>query len=435
MIRFLPKTKILQKAALSAGVAFFLLYGGGTLMPLAVPAAQAAHLEDGALDDSNHMNSLIHERIRFRWLASWMKMTEQFTANMMHQMLIIGMFFDAKHQLETQRLMQSLVNRAHKDYHPGDQMCRFGTNVRSLAAVEERSRVNAHIVSTILLNRESLAHGTAARDGHGGDKKARIAQFKRTYCDINDNNGRLHAFCTLSESNDGENYQRGAPDERTNKDINFIQNVGNRYTLDIDFTDTELTDDETDILALARNLYAHDIFTRIPSNRLDLMVNRDNYQDVRSVIALRGLARNSFGHIVGQRARGSEVVAPFIRAVVEEMGVPAAELDLFLGEHPSYFAQMEVITRKMYQNPSFYANLYDKPANVARTGAALQAIKLMQDRDRFEGALRREMLLSGLLELRLRALQDGLINELTNTQEFEAAPLPANDPAPGAANN
>lgn len=419
MIRHINIAGALKKTLLAAGTGLCLLLAAGA-MPPALHKAQAAHVEDGALDDSTHMNQLIYERIRYRWVASWMLMTQQFTATMMHQMLIIGMFFDAKHQLETQRLFQTLVNRAHKDYHPGDQMCRFGTTVRSLAATDERSRINAQIVSTILLNRESLAANTAARDGKGGDKKARIAQFKRTYCDINDNNGRLRAYCRLSENHDGEEYQRGAPDARTNKDINFVQTVGNRYTLDIDFINTDLTEDETDILALARNLYAHDVFTRISSTHLEMDVNHDNYQDVRSIIALRGLARNSFGHIVGQRVRGTDITAPFIRAVVEELGVPADELDQFMGEHPSYFAQMEVITRKMYQNPSFYANLYDKPANVSRAGAALQAIRLMHDRDRFEGALRREMLLSGILELRLREAQDDIVNQLTNTQEFEA---------------
>ncbi|MBU0800431.1 MAG: hypothetical protein KKA05_05440 [Alphaproteobacteria bacterium] len=390
--------------------------------------AQAAHLEDGALDDSNHMNYLIYDRIRNRWIASWMKMTQQYTSNMMHQMWIIGTFFDAKHQLETQRLFQLMANRAHKDYHPSDQMCRFGTTVRSLAAVDELSRVNGQVLSTMMMNRETLASHTTASGGNTTDKKARISQFKQFYCNINDNNGRLAAMCRLSQNEDGLDFQRGAPDERTNKDINYIQTVDNRYTLDINFTDGELTTDETDILALSKNLFAHDVFERIPESQLNQEFNKDDYLDVRSIIAVRGLARNSFGHIVGQRTRGTGVVSPFIRTLVQEMGVPENEINQFMGEHPSYFAQMETITRKMYQNPTFYANLYDKPTNVNRTGVAIQAIKLMQDRDRFESALRREMLLSAILELRLRSAQDELVNDLQNYEEFEA--IDAGAPAP-----
>ena len=67
---------------------------------------------------------------------------------------------------------------------------------------------------------------------------------------------------------------------------------------------------------------------------------------------------------------------------------------------------MEMLTRKMYQNPQFYTNLYTSPENLKRTGVALQALQLMHDRDRFEGSLRREMLLSTILEMKLRESQE-----------------------------
>jgi hypothetical protein len=93
---------------------------------------------------------------------------------------------------------------------------------------------------------------------------------------------------------------------------------------------------------------------------------------------------------------------------------------------------MELLTRKMYQNPTFYAALYTKPANVERTAAAMEAIKLMQDRDRFEAALRREMLLSVLLELKLRTAQEVLENEKQNFAPFSTSPAAATAP-PGTA--
>lgn len=412
-----------RKRLLSVAVAGALLWGLGALPATTQPAYALAHIEQGALDDSDHINFMTQDRIRYRWIASLMRMTQQYTSNMMHQMLIVGTFFDAKHQLETQRLMQQMVARAHRDYHPGDQMCRFGTTVRSLAALDERARVNAQAVSTILMNRELLAGETSAAGGATSDRKARLRQFKTTYCNINDNNGQLAALCRLTARQDGEDFTRGAPDARSNRDIDFVRSIDGRYTLDIDFTDTELTPDEEDVLALARNLFAHDIFERMPRAQLGQTVNHDDYLDTRSLTAIRGLARNSFGHIVGLRARGgNNITTPFIHTVIRELGVPAAEINEFLGENPSYFAQMEVLTRKMYQNPSFYANLYDKPANVARAGASMQAIKLMQDRDRFEAALRREMLLSALLEMKLREAEGQAVGNLTSYQRFEASP-------------
>ena len=99
--------------------------------------------------------------------------------------------------------------------------------------------------------------------------------------------------------------------------------------------------------------------------------------------------------------RGIDIHAP----VLNQLGVPDTEIDAFLGQNPSYFAQMEVLTHKLFEDPEFFVNLYDTPANVERIGVTLQALKLMQDRDRFESSLRREMLLSLILELQIRDRQ------------------------------
>src|SRR5690606_17866922 len=99
---------------------------------------------------------------------------------------------------------------------------------------------------------------------------------------------------------------------------------------------------------------------------------------------------------------GNASSAAHMRALFREFGLPDEEIVKLLGPNPSYFAQMELLTKKIYQSPNFYTNLYDKPANVQRIIAAMQAIKLMQDRDIQEALQRREMLLSIMLEIRLR---------------------------------
>ena len=73
-----------------------------------------------------------------------------------------------------------------------------------------------------------------------------------------------------------------------------------------------------------------------------------------------------------------------------------------IGLRPSYYAQLELLAKKIYQNPDFYANLYDKPANVKRKRVALQAIELMLDRAIYESQIRQEMAASVLLSARLR---------------------------------
>jgi len=110
--------------------------------------------------------------------------------------------------------------------------------------------------------------------------------------------------------------------------------------------------------------------------------------------------------IIAERATGNRNngqtphtdYAPFVKSVVAELGVPEEEINFILGENPSYFAQMEVLTKKLYQNPVFYTELYDKPVNVLRKGASLRAIGLMQDRDLYKSLLRQEAVFAVTLE-------------------------------------
>ena len=64
---------------------------------------------------------------------------------------------------------------------------------------------------------------------------------------------------------------------------------------------------------------------------------------------------------------------------------------------------MEILAKKIYQNPDFYVNLYDTPANVARKKVALRAIELMLDRAIYESQIRQEMVMSVLLSSKLRS--------------------------------
>ncbi|PJF38459.1 MAG: hypothetical protein CUN55_17220, partial [Phototrophicales bacterium] len=127
-----------------------------------------------------------------------------------------------------------------------------------------------------------------------------------------------------------------------------------------------------------------------------------NYLDLRSIAAKRSVAQNSLNAIIALKARGEPGVTSYMYRLMEDMGVKRSEIDDLLGENPSYFAQMEVLTKYIYQNPDFYADLYDKPANVERKGAVLQAIALMQDRDTFDSLLRSEASLATLLETLLQ---------------------------------
>lgn len=356
-----------------------------------------------------HRTWLINTFWMENMLPAMMLMADQLTAVGIMQIQMIGAMLDAKHQLETQRLFQTMTAQAHKDYHPSEGMCTFGTTVRSLAGSDRRT-VLAQLVYAQRMNaRQALGGGVLSVEGLDSDKRSRLDQFITTYCDPADNANGLGTLCP----NPGEAARR-------NIDVDYTRNVESRLTLDIHHTDPVqvLSDDEEDLFALSANLFANTVPPQIAQELLASVDGRirqsavEKYMDLRAIFAKRSVAQNSFAAITAQRVRGSPESAPYTKALIRELGVDSAEdINLLLGEEPSYFAQMEVLTKKIYQNPMFYTELYDKPANIARKGAAIQAIGLMQDRDLYNSLIRSEVVLSVLLETMLQKEQDKVANE------------------------
>jgi len=153
------------------------------------------------------------------------------------------------------------------------------------------------------------------------------------------------------------------------------------------------------------------------------------YLDMRAVVAKRSVAENSLFSISSMKAQGLRApmvyvhgpgtsvlshprVRDFMRAALFEMGFPGIDVTQYLGENPSYYSQMEFLTKIIYQHPKFYTELYDTPANVERKTVALQAIKLMQKFDMLKSHLRGEMNVSILLEMAVEQLQREVENQI-----------------------
>lgn len=374
----------------------------------------------GGLDLSGPLDAL-----RSWWVASLMLMAEQFTASMAAQVEAIGLMFDAKHQLETQRLFQEKTAEAHRDYQPSEQMCTFGTFARDLLATERSVNLSRDVIAEKLLQKE-VRRGENFAYSQDSMDLSRIAVFRTRFCDQNDNGTGLRLLCP-----------NPAPVHMRNRDINYTQTVDRPLSLNIDMLNAENTEDERAVFALVDNLFATDGIPIAPENTIELRRYNNNYLNLRSITAMRGIARNSVANIVAMKTvtpnRDNNTNAPYLRALLREFGLSTQEITDHLGENPSYYAQMEFLTRKMYQNPIFYTNLYDKPANVQRIRAAMKAIKLMQDRDIHSALQRREMLLSMLLEIRLRntaedaydALEKGMFSVgVTSNRSGQTAPDP-----------
>lgn len=354
-------------------------------------------------------------------LPAMQLMIDELSAVAMHQAQMIGALLDAKQQLEAQREIQKVAARAHKNYQPSTGMCQFGSSTKSLAASERKAEFNAVVLSQRAQDRALGNQGTASATGDDGDKFSRVKQFREKFCDPQDNNSGLGFLCD-HDQNFGAGPVGAPNDSRKNKDIDFARTVDGPWTLNVDFTDANLTNEEEEVMALASNLYGHDVFLRPPAASLGSDPNQSItnmqsfYLDARSILAKRSVAENSFNAITAMKSAGTPGSKEYLKAVLAELGVSDTganpETLAMLGQNPSYYAQMEVLTKKIYQSPDFYTNLYDKPANVDRKTVAMQAIGLMQKFDLFKSYLRNEASLAVLLELAVMKLQSEVENEI-----------------------
>lgn len=363
-----------------------------------------------------HFNNL-SQALKAIWVATLQIMTSQLSAIMMEQTLAIGTFFDAKHQLESQRLMQEKLAQAHKDYQPSEQMCQVGTFVRNLANTEKRAELTKAAMAQSAINRE-LATGDVSTFDIVSDEKTKMTAYLDKFCSPDDNGQQNQLICNNKDK------------ERMNADINYTQTIGAPLTIPLNMMDGTTKPEEENLFMLMDYLFMNNRSPWVSKTVINTRAFREPYQNMRSLTAMRSVAQNSFAHIIGEKTESpensDESNAPFIKSLMKEMGVKDDEIERTIGKNPSYYAQMEVLTKKIYQDPKFIVNLYDKPTNVKRLKAAMTAIKLMQDRDIHNALMRREMLMSMLLELQLRQEQQDLLRGELN-DVLESQPLPNNN--------
>jgi hypothetical protein len=340
-------------------------------------------------------------------LPAWMMMTEQMATVGMHQMLMLGTMLDAQQQIQTEREFARLTLEAHRDYHPDMTMCVFGTNVRSLAATERNAEFTSYILGQHSLDRQMGNMMSLSARGQYMDHYTRMVAWRDRYCNPHDDNGEFRPLCQSTDK------------KLMNRDIDFPRMVGENPTLEIDFSDLqEPTDDEKDIFALATNLYATDVQFRLPPVALNSPYNQDEVLDARSVVAKRSVAENTFNTIVGMHAMsspgtGGAETGKYMKVVMKQLGLTdEKEIAAMIGDRPSYYAQMDILTKKIYQQPDFFVDLVDHPANTKRKKVAMQAIGLMQQFDTWQSYLRTEAILSVVLEMEIMKAQEEVQNRI-----------------------
>lgn len=342
-----------------------------------------------------HRNWLTNEFAKGHVIPALQKMTTQLSAVGMHQMFAIGSFFDAKNQLETQRLFNEMEYEAQRDGQISETFCAFGTNVRSLAHSESKARHTANTLMQMSLARQLGKQNTPGAASMEGDMSARWNNFTQTHCDPRGNNWR-------GEGTGMEEVCHSSPadPDRIDMDINYTRLIEQANTLDIDVSaDGQAHGSHlNDVIAFKNNIFAHRVPNRnITASSLSDEKNQEAYLNLRSVIAKRSVAMHSFNTIIGMKSSGTSAEAgnaQYLHAVYEGLGMDPEQIQETIGENPSYYAQLKTLAQSMSRDPNFFANLYTTPANVQRTAVILQAVESMLNTAIRKSQERTEMLTS-----------------------------------------
>lgn len=388
----------------------------------------------------DHVNSeqnwILDEFFEDYWVVGVAELREFLVAFGMYQVEMVGMFMDAKQHLETRRLFNQMTAEAHRDYHPSEDLCWYGTNSRSLAATERRGDINKLFLSERSLNRQLGVFSAPGASGNEVDDGIRWHKFVNENCDPKDN-AWTAAGSGLDFACDRDGLGAGtaagaATLDRKNRDINYTRLLDEPRTLAVNFADTNtpttVPADEQDVLSMSSFLFGDTVLPReLTRESLKKDDAAEVYVAMRSIIAKRSVAQNSFNAIVALKSEGTNgspatatpEVGTFMAALIRDL-MPAtpADADVYaiLGRNPSYYAQLEFLAKKIYQSPRFFADLYDKPANVDRKSVAMKAVDLMLDRALYESELRQEMILSVLLSSDLTPEYRKINKDLANTK-------------------
>lgn len=321
------------------------------------------------------------------WINGVRNFGNQIVKTLVQETTSIGSFIDAQNSANAQRALQERAAQAAKNYAPSEALCRYGSLSLSLASSDALSAANKQMLVGVLNDQDNGTAGSVTAGGSAAAVASKINRMRSTTCDPTSGNTAVSDLCKANKD-----------DTHYNADVDYTRSVDMPMTIDIDFTGGSQGKDQPSILSLADTLFPAQPLNRSPS--------KDGYLSsstlYRSLQAIRGIAKNSFAQIVAEKARGTQGSEKYITSLVKSLGVPEAQARILMGENPSYFAQMEVLTKKLYQDPSFYVNLMDSPSNIERQRASMRAIKLQQGRDFAETIKRREMLLAVLLELKIR---------------------------------
>ncbi|MBI1326505.1 MAG: hypothetical protein GC136_02575 [Alphaproteobacteria bacterium] len=285
-----------------------------------------------------------------------------------------------------------------------------GDNVVTMTGTLEglpKAVENVERARQVLGDIDTNYHVGAAGPGQptSGNVEKWLVDRVKPYCQKESYGGTLRDFCENETTPGEDDYQPDITDYSQ-----FLEQKSTLALLDDGGAPKEpdsATSDLGKVITFKRLVIGTPALSRATASLIREGRLSEAYLAVRAAAAKRSVVENSLNNIIAMKAEGNEESKERLTEVIKRANIPGLssdeEIGEMIGDKPSYDAQMEVLTRTLYQSPDFFDGLLEHEADLQRQLIFMNGIQLIQDRDTAKSAKRIEMLLSQLLEDELYA--------------------------------
>ena len=315
--------------------------------------------EDVILDDLSADN----------WTAALMKMTEQISAGQTKQIETQASFTDSHNLNDVEIAANQQVADTVEEMRPSKGLCERQTAAAGLVSSDIKMKAASENMSREKLSSSLNLPGTVGAPGPGVRQERRLRQVQTVYQSGDTMNGAVGEALGVT------------PADSTRLNADLFPGFYTKATYpNVDFSDAETTDEETDLLAFQDNICQTTNLPNPPPVLLRDPQQQDVLRDINDMAAVQGLACYGVQSQAALYQEGSGESAEYIRAILAQSGVEdEEEIESIMGpnDKPSFMAQMKVLTHYMNNGAGQAAENVSHPADLQRKVVLQDAANLM----------------------------------------------------------
>ena len=271
--------------------------------------------------------------IEFWWVPeviqpAFANMAKQWTISDMDTMKTISTLMDSKQEEVTKKTIEDLKTRYAVAVQPSEPVCsRISNSSNYLASSFKAKSVNRTLLQNSIAQ-QTGGLGSPSGSGASAYSRARFDHFINNSCSDSELGGVTDGVCSIADAN------------KVNSDISPVYHFG-KYT--VEGNDPQGTEGPAHLNAFVENVCGGFTLDVLPSEYFDDFDRQELLLDMYGYWQYQGFCRDSIMSFAAFKAPSDQVMSPYQRATLEEVGMTNDEITLLYGDAPSRQAQMDIM--------------------------------------------------------------------------------------------